>query len=40
MIVIQEITFKNGDVFKGEMKGKKVTGTGEMLYSDGSVYRG
>ncbi|CDW82176.1 UNKNOWN [Stylonychia lemnae] len=36
----QEIQFKDGSIFKGQTRGKKINGTGELFLPDGSVFKG
>lgn len=35
-----EITYKNGDSFKGEYQGNRKSGKGKFTYKDGRSYEG
>lgn len=37
---VQEIVLKDGSVFKGQTKGRRINGAGELTFPDGSVYKG
>lgn len=36
----KEITFKDGSVFRGQTQGKRLNGTGQLIFQDNSIFKG